>query len=82
MGLARLALRGTVGTLFVGHGMQKLNGSFGGEGIEATAQTFDKIGHAARKAARDGRRHGRGRGRRAAGRRPVHARPPWPCSRG
>ncbi len=44
MGLARLALRGTVGTLFVGHGMQKLTGSFGGEGIDATAQTFDKMG--------------------------------------
>jgi putative oxidoreductase len=51
MGLARLALRGTVGTLFVGHGMQKLNGSFGGEGIEATGQMFDKIGM------RPGKRH-------------------------
>jgi putative oxidoreductase len=44
MGLARLALRGTVGTLFVGHGMQKLNGSFGGPGIDGTTEMFDKIG--------------------------------------
>ena len=51
MGLARLALRGTVGTLFVGHGMQKLTGSFGGEGIEATGQMFEKVGM------RPGKRH-------------------------
>jgi putative oxidoreductase len=51
MGLARLALRGTVGTLFVGHGMQKLTGSFGGEGIEGTGQMFEKVGM------RPGKRH-------------------------
>jgi putative oxidoreductase len=51
MGLARLALRGTVGTLFVGHGMQKLTGSFGGDGIEGTAQMFEKVGM------RPGKRH-------------------------
>src|SRR5262249_9390116 len=32
------------GTLFVGHGLQKLTGSFDGEGLEGTAQMFEKVG--------------------------------------
>jgi len=44
MKFARLLLRVTVGTLFFGHGTQKLFGWFGGHGIDATAQMFDQIG--------------------------------------
>ena len=44
MGLARLALRGTIGALFVGHGLQKLTGQFGGEGLEGTARNFERLG--------------------------------------
>lgn len=44
MGLARLALRGTIGGLFVGHGLQKLTGQFGGEGLEGTARNYDRMG--------------------------------------
>jgi putative oxidoreductase len=36
MNVARLAARGIVGGLFVGHGMQKLAGWFGGPGLEGT----------------------------------------------
>jgi putative oxidoreductase len=38
------ALRACVGTLFVGHGLQKLAGMFGGHGLEATGQAFEQMG--------------------------------------
>jgi putative oxidoreductase len=44
MGLGKLVLRATIGGFFVGHGMQKLAGWFGGGGPEGTGQTFEKIG--------------------------------------
>ena len=53
MGLADFALRVTVGGLMTGHGLQKLNGSFGGPGLEATEKTMAAIGmHPARHQAR------------------------------
>lgn len=36
MGIGRLLLRLVVGAVFVGHGMQKLTGAFGGGGLEGT----------------------------------------------
>jgi putative oxidoreductase len=44
MDLALLVLRVVVGLLFVGHGAQKLFGSFGGGGLEGTTDMFDGIG--------------------------------------
>jgi putative oxidoreductase len=44
MKLARLATRVVVGGLFVGHGLQKLNGSFGGSGLDETAKGFESMG--------------------------------------
>lgn len=44
MGLGKLILRATVGGYFVGHGMQKLVGWFGGHGPEGTAQFFEQVG--------------------------------------
>ncbi len=44
MPTGRLLLRTTVGGLLLGHGLQKLNGSFGGPGLEATEQTMGAIG--------------------------------------
>jgi len=44
MKLGRLLLRVIVGGLFVGHGSQKLFGSFGGHGLKATAEGFDQMG--------------------------------------
>jgi putative oxidoreductase len=44
MTLGRALLRTTIGTLFVGHGMQKLAGWFGGSGLDATAAGFQKMG--------------------------------------
>jgi putative oxidoreductase len=44
MELALLVLRVVVGLFFVGHGAQKLWGSFGGHGIAGTAQFFESIG--------------------------------------
>lgn len=37
MHLGRLAARAVIGSLFIGHGAQKLFGSFGGPGIEGTS---------------------------------------------
>jgi len=44
MGIGRLLLRGTIGALFFGHGMQKLAGWFGGHGPAGTGQFFDTMG--------------------------------------
>jgi putative oxidoreductase len=44
MALGALALRGTIGTFMVGHGAQKLFGSFGGHGLEGTAGFFESLG--------------------------------------
>lgn len=44
MKIGRLLLRVTVGSLFFGHGTQKLFGWFGGHGLEATAQGFEQLG--------------------------------------
>ncbi len=43
MKIARLATRLLIGGLFVGHGTQKLMGSFDGPGIEGTEQMMDKL---------------------------------------
>jgi putative oxidoreductase len=51
MDLGRLALRGILGPLFVGHGTQKLFGWFGGHGPEGTGGAFESMG------LRPGRRH-------------------------
>jgi putative oxidoreductase len=42
MNFGKLALRGVVGPLFVGHGTQKLFGWFGGHGLEGTAGFFEQ----------------------------------------
>jgi putative oxidoreductase len=44
MGLGITALRAVVGTLFMGHGLQKLAGWFGGHGLDATGGAFEGIG--------------------------------------
>ena len=44
MGLGKLILRATLGGYFVGHGMQKLTGWFGGGGPEGTGEMFERIG--------------------------------------
>ncbi len=51
MDIAKLALRGTIGSLFVGHGTQKLFGWFGGHGVEGTGGFFETLG------LRPGKRH-------------------------
>lgn len=51
MRLGRFILRAIVGALFVGHGTQKLFGSFGGHGLEGTGQFFESLG------LRPGKRH-------------------------
>jgi putative oxidoreductase len=51
MGISTLALRATLGPLFVGHGTQKLFGWFGGHGLDATAGGFESMGM------RPGKRH-------------------------
>jgi putative oxidoreductase len=37
-------LRAVVGGLFIGHGLQKLLGKFGGDGLEGTAGLFETLG--------------------------------------
>ncbi len=44
MKIGRLLLRLTVGSLFIGHGTQKLFGWFGGHGLDATSQGFESLG--------------------------------------
>ncbi|HEY2222086.1 DoxX family protein [Actinomycetospora sp.] len=44
MKIGMAVLRLVVGLLFVGHGMQKLAGWFGGGGIDGTAQGFESMG--------------------------------------
>src|SRR3954447_25169144 len=51
MDLGRLALRGVVGPVMVGHGTQKLFGWFGGHGPDATGGAFEQMG------LRPGKRH-------------------------
>jgi putative oxidoreductase len=43
-GMGKLLLRATIGGYFVGHGMQKLAGWFGGEGPEGTGEFFEQVG--------------------------------------
>ena len=44
MKIGMAVLRLVIGLLFVGHGMQKLAGWFGGGGVEGTAQGFEAMG--------------------------------------
>lgn len=44
MGFGRLLLRATVGSFFVGHGLQKLAGWFGGGGPDGTGCVFERAG--------------------------------------
>ena len=44
MGIGKLVVRLTIGGYFVGHGMQKLAGWFGGGGPEGTGEHFEQIG--------------------------------------
>jgi putative oxidoreductase len=43
-GIGKLVLRATIGGYFVGHGMQKLAGWFGGGGPDGTGEQFEQIG--------------------------------------
>ena len=49
--MATAILRAVIGLLFIGHGLQKLKGWFGGHGLEGTGQFFESIG------LRPGKRH-------------------------
>lgn len=44
MAFGRLVLRTTVGGIILGHGLQKLNGSFGGPGLEGTEKMMGSLG--------------------------------------
>lgn len=44
MSVGRFILRSTVGALMVGHGLQKLQGSFNGPGLEGTEKMMESIG--------------------------------------
>lgn len=44
MDLGLFALHVVVGLLFVGHGLQKLTGAFGGHGLAGTAQFMETLG--------------------------------------
>jgi putative oxidoreductase len=62
MSLGKVALRATLGSLFFGHGTQKLFGWFGGHGLEGTAGFFEtQLG------LRPGRRHAAAAGVAEAG---------------
>ena len=43
-GVGKLILRATVGGYFVGHGLQKFTGRFGGAGLEGTGEFFESVG--------------------------------------
>lgn len=43
MNVARLILRLVIGTLFIGHGMQKLAGWFGGGGLDGTEKMMEHL---------------------------------------
>jgi putative oxidoreductase len=43
-GIGKLILRATVGGYFVGHGLPKLTGWFGGAGPEGTGEFFESVG--------------------------------------
>lgn len=43
MGFGRLLLRVVIGGIFVGHGLQKLTGAFGGRGLRGTADMMQKL---------------------------------------
>jgi len=43
MATGRLVLRAAVGGLMMGHGLQKLTGSFGGPGLEGTGRTMESL---------------------------------------
>lgn len=50
MSVGKLAARVLIGGLFIGHGTQKLNGSFGGPGLEGTAGMMQSLNmHPARR---------------------------------
>ena len=75
MGAGRLLLRATIGGFFVGHGLQKLAGWFGGQGPEGTGRFFEQVGlrpgreQALAAGAAESRRRGAARARaRDAGR--------------
>ena len=61
MKLGLWALRTVVGGLFVGHGMQKLAGKFGGHRPDATGQFFESLG------LRPGKKHALAAGAAEAG---------------
>ena len=44
MGLAKFVLRTTVGGTIMAHGLQKLNGSFGGSGLQGTEKMMESLG--------------------------------------
>jgi putative oxidoreductase len=44
MSIGRAALRAVIGSLFIGHGTQKLFGWFGGHGPDATGGFFESLG--------------------------------------
>lgn len=44
MQIARFIARLVVGGLFIGHGIQKLSGWFGGGGVDATTKMMDSLG--------------------------------------
>jgi putative oxidoreductase len=56
MKLGTVVVRGLLGPLLVGHGAQKLFGSFGGHGLDGTGGFFESLG------LRPGRRHALGAG--------------------
>ncbi len=43
-GFGKLMTRATVGGYFVGHGLQKLTGWFGGDGLDGTGEFFESVG--------------------------------------
>ena len=61
MKLGLFALRAVVGGLFIGHGLQKLTGKFGGDGPDGTGQFFESLG------LRPGRQHALAAGAAEAG---------------